>query len=110
MGVFRVCLASCFLAATLFAQVQSGRIEGTVQDSSNAVVPGAKLSIVNDRTHVKVEAEADGQGYFVFPVLQAGLYTLTAEATGFRKATVADRKSTRLNSSHIQKSRMPSSA
>ena len=32
------------------------------------------------------------------------------EAMGLQKKAAADRKSTRLNSSHIQKSRMPSSA
>ena len=35
---------------------------------------------------------------------------LSGERTWWRKAQEADRKSTRLNSSHIQKSRMPSSA
>ena len=34
----------------------------------------------------------------------------TREATNLRSQIVTDRKSTRLNSSHIQKSRMPSSA
>ena len=33
-----------------------------------------------------------------------------AERVGYRAIYLSDRKSTRLNSSHIQKSRMPSSA
>ena len=41
--------------------------------------------------------------------LRALLVQAAAEAAG-ATATEADRKSTRLNSSHIQKSRMPSSA
>ena len=40
--------------------------------------------------------------------LARGLIAIDREAT--RKALDIDRKSTRLNSSHIQKSRMPSSA
>ncbi len=79
-----------FLATLVYGQVQSGRIEGTVQDSSGAVVPGARLSIVSVRTQVKVEVVADPQGYYVFPILQPGVYTISAEASGFRKATVSN--------------------
>ena len=38
-----------------------------------------------------------------------GQFTL-AQAYEIQRASIQDRKSTRLNSSHIQKSRMPSSA
>ena len=56
-----------------------------------------------------VASEAVAQGY--------GGIALVARATGVARRTIGvgiaelqDRKSTRLNSSHIQKSRMPSSA
>ena len=39
-----------------------------------------------------------------------GLLVLAALIFGYRALIVADRKSTRLNSSHIEESRMPSSA
>lgn len=70
------------------AQIQNARIEGTVLDNSGAVVPGAKLSIVNTRTQVHFEGEANPEGFYFFPTLQPGFYTLSAEAVGFRKTTV----------------------
>ena len=81
-----------FLCCTLplSAQIQSARIEGSIIDSSKAVIPGAKVSIVNSRTQQKQDAESDAQGYFVFPAVNPGIYTLNAEAQGFRKATVTN--------------------
>ena len=83
-----VSLASCLVLPLLIAQVQNARIEGTVQDTSGAVIPGAKLSIVNLRTQVRLDTEASLVGHFTFPTLPPGFYNLTAESTGFRKTTV----------------------
>ena len=71
-------LASCLVLPLIFAQVQNARIEGTVQDTSGAVVPGAKLSIVNIRTEVRLEAEANPSGFYTFPTLQPGFYKLSS--------------------------------
>ena len=54
-----------------------------------------------------------GQSLFTFELFPDDVVALTvrrAAANGIGRLTVIDRKSTRLNSSHIQKSRMPSSA
>src|SRR5437899_2410006 len=83
-------LAMIVAAMPLGAQTNAGRIEGTVVDASGAAIPNARLSIVNNRTHAKVDVESDATGYFVFPILQPGVYSLTAEARGFNKATVAN--------------------
>src|SRR5262249_41516534 len=85
-----VSLLSCFYVLPLVAQIQNARIEGNVQDASGAVIPGAKLSIVNVRTQAKVDAETDAAGFYFFPALQPGFYALTAEASGFRKATITN--------------------
>ena len=81
---------SCACLMPLIAQIQNARIEGTVQDSSGAVIPSAKLSIVNVRTQAKMDADADAAGFFVFPSLQPGFYTLAAEASGFRKVIITN--------------------
>jgi outer membrane receptor protein involved in Fe transport len=83
-----VVLIGCFGSLPLFAQIQNARIEGTVKDSTGAVIPNAKLLIVNTRTQAKLEAESDASGFYFFPSLQPGFYTLVAEAKGFRKETV----------------------
>src|SRR5436309_11258494 len=68
-------LVSCAGLLPLLAQIQNARVEGNLTDSSLAAVPGAKLTIVNNRTQVKADAESDQTGFFFFPVLQPGMYT-----------------------------------
>src|SRR5882724_9076492 len=78
------------LAVASFAQIQNARVEGSVADASHAFIPGAKLTITNVKTQVKTDAESNQEGFFVFPVLQPGIYTLFVEANGFRKATITN--------------------
>lgn len=84
----RLALLWTCAAVLAYGQVQSARLEGTIQDQSGGGISGAKLSVVNIRTQVKQEAEADASGYYNFPLLQPGIYTLNVEAGGFRKASV----------------------
>jgi hypothetical protein len=79
-----------FLAATLLAAVPAalgqstyGNFEGTVSDSSGAVVPGAVVKVVNDGTGVTRTATTDSKGDFSLINLDAGVYTATVTATGF---------------------------
>lgn len=88
--MFRLLGVFLLATASLFAQVQGARVEGVVQDSSGAVIPGAKLQIVNTRTQVQQEVQTDAQGYYIFPLLQPGFYNLTVEAGGFKKATLTN--------------------
>jgi hypothetical protein len=85
-------LAALFLvfAATFPALAQStnARLDGTVQDPTGAMVPGAKVQVVHDNTQASADVTTDQSGAFVFPNLAPGLYTVTGEATGFRKTEV----------------------
>ena len=83
------CTSFLFSTAAL-AQIQSARVEGTVVDSSKALVPAAKVSLVNSRSQLKLDAETDSTGFYVFPTVQPGFYTLGAEAPGFRKASITN--------------------
>jgi hypothetical protein len=71
------------------AQVSTSRLEGVVQDSSGAVVPNAKVVALNEKTQVRAETVTNADGLYVFPSLQPGTYTVSAESQGFRKAIVA---------------------
>jgi hypothetical protein len=58
---------------------------GTVADSQAAVIPGARVTIVNAATGLTRSASTDADGGFVFTLLPVGSYNLTVEQTGFRK-------------------------
>jgi hypothetical protein len=61
-----------------------GSISGTVKDQSDAVIPGASLTLVNLDLTTSYKAKADAQGFYSFPTLPVGRYELTIEAQGFK--------------------------
>jgi hypothetical protein len=83
-----VYIAFLLICRINIAQVASTRLEGFVRDPSGAVVPGAAISVVNTRTQARAETLTTSEGFFVFPSLRPGTYTLGVEAAGFRKAAV----------------------
>src|SRR3954466_2861444 len=72
------------------AQAVSGTILGTVTDSSGSVVPGAKVTIVNEGTGLTRTIVADTSGEFTAPSLPTGRYTVIAELSGFKTVTLPD--------------------
>ncbi len=68
-----------------YAQVLSGRLIGTVEDATGAVIPGARVTAVSLTMGVTYSATSDSTGAFVILNLPEGLYRVTVEATGFRK-------------------------
>src|SRR6266571_2264487 len=82
-----ISFASLVLAPSASAQKTSGTITGTVTDPSGAAVPGATVTVVNERTGAAREAATNEQGSFSFPEAEAGTYTLTVTKTGFKKLT-----------------------
>ena len=76
-AVFLVCLS-------LSAQVNTGRILGTVTDQSGGVVAGAMVAVTNSQTGVARNLVTDGAGEFVAPNLNPGTYTVRVTANGFQ--------------------------
>lgn len=86
-------LVPVFLLAVLTspAQQSSGLITGTVHDTHGAVVPGAKVVLVNqDQGAVFREVPTSLEGTFVLTPVPPATYTLTVEASGFKKYVKAD--------------------
>src|ERR1700722_10531522 len=65
------------------SQINSGVIIGVVTDPQRAVVPKAKVEIVQDETKVSHSAVTNGNGEFTVPYLEAGTYTVIVTAGGF---------------------------
>src|SRR5678816_3381426 len=86
-------LALVLLSGTIFAQTPLGRIVGTVRDQSGAVVPGAKITVLNELTSQAVHSVvSNNEGAFVIPQLTAGSYSVKIETSGFKTATYTDVK------------------
>jgi len=79
-----VCLGLLLPVALVHAQTQTG-ISGTVTDSSQAVVPGAKVTITSRSTGVLSSAVSSSAGTYTVVGLLPGEYAVAADATGFRK-------------------------
>src|SRR5271165_4492469 len=71
----------------LFGQAESGTISGTVTDSSNAVVAGAKVTVVSAGTGLTRTATTGSSGDYAISSLKPDTYALTIEHTGFQKYT-----------------------
>ncbi|PYQ55349.1 MAG: TonB-dependent receptor, partial [Acidobacteria bacterium] len=72
-------------AASLQAQSSTGRISGTVVDSSGAVLPGATVTVTQDQTGLAKNTVTDKDGAYLFVSLPVGTYSVSAEMQGFRK-------------------------
>lgn len=60
-----------------------GSISGTVKDPSGAVIPNATVTVTNTAQGTQTKTTSDSKGFFSFPSLPVGTYSLTAEAGGF---------------------------
>ena len=81
MGVFSLLLVWC---GSLFGQITTGTISGSVKDSSGAVLPGVPVSIQNTDTGASRSAVTDSRGYYTAPNLSLGNYQITASISGFQ--------------------------
>lgn len=75
-----VVLAMAMSCWTARAQSGAGSVEGTVTDSSGAVIPGATIHVVNSATSVSADTKSNAVGFFQVPGLFTGHYTVTISA------------------------------
>ena len=78
-----LCALIC-CARSASGQVDQGAITGVVQDSSGAIVPGAKVTVANIDTGLVLQGITNGSGVYVFSPLKIGNYTVSATASGFQ--------------------------
>jgi len=88
-GVFLAFLGVFLFAATQwgFGQDVNATLSGTVIDPSNAVLPGAKLTLTNEATSFQASYVSDPQGAYTFQNLTPGKYDLSITANGFKSQT-----------------------
>jgi len=71
------------LALQGVAQIATGRIAGTVTDSSGAVIAGANVTLTNEATGVAQTVRSTSTGLYVFTAVNPGNYTMKVVRTGF---------------------------
>lgn len=87
-------------AATAFAQETTGTIEGTVRDASEALIPGATVTIEGNAFRRTVQT--NDEGFYRVLAVPPGNYTITTSAANFAaseptQATVTLGKATPVN-------------
>ncbi len=78
-----------FLAAPALAQFRTS-IQGTVTDTTGAVIPGATLTLTNLATNETVVRTSNEDGVFNFNALPADHFNLVVERQGFKKKVLSD--------------------
>ncbi|MGA8940517.1 MAG: TonB-dependent receptor [Acidobacteriaceae bacterium] len=89
-GLFGALLSGFVVISVASAQLSTADILGTVTDPTGAVVPGAKITVKNLGTGVAATTKSNGTGDYTFNLLPPGSYSITIEASGFKKAVFAD--------------------
>lgn len=74
------------LVGSMAAQTVTGALHGRVSDASQAVIPGVTVKAVSAETSLAREAVTDDGGYYSFEALPPGVYDISAEIIGFKKA------------------------
>ncbi len=65
-----------------------GALRGTITDATGAVVPGAKVTAINEQSEVEYEAVSDENGVYILKNLLSGKYKIQIESLGFSTSVV----------------------
>ena len=85
ISLLSVAAISLGLAALLSGQAFQGSLRGRIADSNDAIIPLAKVTLIDQATSVASSTLTNPQGEYSFPVVNPGTYVLEVEAPGFKK-------------------------
>jgi hypothetical protein len=77
-------LGFCLSTAPLWAQDTRARVQGTVTDTTGAVVVRAAVTLTNTGTGVRSQQLTSASGSYLFDLVLPGTYSLAVELPGFR--------------------------
>jgi hypothetical protein len=79
-----VALCAVLLLSLSAALAQtSSSISGTARDAGDAVVPGAKVTLVNESSKAARVSTSNREGYFIFSAVQPATYSIEVVKEGF---------------------------
>jgi hypothetical protein len=87
-GFFRVSIFTLVLAlpVVFFAQGYFGTVSGQITDPSQAVVPGAQVTLIDQQKGYQFNTTSDKGGRYLFGSIPPGKYSVSAEMAGFEKS------------------------
>jgi hypothetical protein len=72
------------------AQTTTATAQGTILDTSGALVPGATVTLRSESTGFVRSAVSDARGAYALPFVPVGTYTLTVSLQGFKTVSQRD--------------------
>src|SRR5580704_5027582 len=84
MCALLVAVAQILLCVCLSAQETTGGLQGTVKDSTGAVVSSAHVEVVGAALLGTKAVDTDSAGYYRFANLPPGTYAIKVTAKGFK--------------------------
>jgi hypothetical protein len=87
LGCYLILLGVFLLAmpGMLFSQAYFGTVSGTLTDPTGAVIPGVKVTLVDQEKGYQFKAASDNAGRYLYRSIPPGIYTVNAELEGFQK-------------------------
>src|SRR6186713_1353661 len=81
------CVVLALAAASLDASAQDfrGGVTGRIVDASGGRMPGVTVTATHVATNVASTTTTNSEGDYAILFLNAGIYTVTAELSGFKK-------------------------
>ena len=83
-GWLSLLLIVCIFDLPCFGQVDRADLEGTVTDSSGGGVSSVKVTITANATGIQDERTTNQYGYYRFPSISLGLYSVVVKHDGFK--------------------------
>jgi len=90
--LFAVLVTVSIITAPILAygQAAAANLSGTVVDEKGAVIPEAKVTLLNAATALRRQTATNSEGHFTFSQLPPGSYSVTAERDGFAPVRVPE--------------------
>src|SRR5215471_15899130 len=89
-SILHLTLLSIVCCLSTFAQIDRAVLEGAVTDPTGAAIVGATVKVLAVDTGISQEKNTNSNGYYQFPGLAVGRYTITISGKNFKTQEVSD--------------------